>query len=62
MSAAVPLCIPLPPQQRWQTLAFTVPVVVTAAPTTLTVVAQETGLNYSDAAINVQKIGVEPTP
>lgn len=43
-------------------LAFTVPVVVTAAPTTLTVVAQETGLNYSDAAINVQKIGVEPTP
>ena len=43
-------------------LAFTVPVVVTSVPTTLSVVAQEGGLIYSDAAFNVLKIGVEPTP
>ena len=43
-------------------LAFTVPVVVTASPTTLTVVAQEADFNYSDAALTVLKIGVEPTP
>ncbi len=43
-------------------LAFTIPVVVKSVPTTLSVVAQERGIIYSNAALTVLKIGVEPTP